>query len=87
MPLRGNAIGDICGDRVCVYECAAESGDGFSWQRTAGFQLWKGDSKTDTGAGPVLNTIDAWALDAQAQGKYGEIWQLQQKDAKDEEVS
>jgi len=38
----------------------------------AGFQLWKGDSKTDTGAGPVLNTVDAWALDAQAQGKYGD---------------
>ncbi|MEI7695980.1 MAG: hypothetical protein WCI64_10095, partial [Chlorobium sp.] len=38
----------------------------------AGFQLWKGDSKTDTGAGPVLKTVDAWALDAQAQGKYGD---------------
>ena len=37
----------------------------------AGFQLWKGNSKTSHPAEPDNTHADAWALDAQAQGKAG----------------
>ena len=37
----------------------------------AGFQLWKGNSRTGPADARVVNHADAWALDAQAQGKAG----------------
>lgn len=43
------------------------------WDLGAGVQVWNGTSKRGTGAAPVREKADAWAVDAQAQGSAGEF--------------
>lgn len=39
----------------------------------AGVQIWAGDSKTGTDSAPVEEHVSAWSVDAQAQGKVGNL--------------
>lgn len=43
------------------------------WDLGAGFQVWKGTSRSGAGPTATLNKANAWAVDAQAQGVVGEM--------------
>lgn len=44
-----------------------------NWDLAAGVQIWTGNSKTGTESAPLTTHADAWSLDAQAQGKVGNL--------------
>ncbi|EAT58010.1 hypothetical protein [Chlorobium ferrooxidans] len=44
-----------------------------NWDLAAGAQIWTGSSEEGTASAPTRNHASAWAIDAQAQGKAGDM--------------